>query len=113
MLGLYNIHVYLSLFNFVARAVERLSRHRDVLKQFIECQYGLIDCLRPELTLQQYDDITEQRSNRSKQNEVLLSILLEADITQHEAFLGSLRDTYQEHLASYIESDGGRPTVLY
>ena len=93
--------------------LERLDQHRGVLEEFMECQYGLLDHLRVELTCQQYEDVKEHITNRCKQNDALLNLMCsEADSQMCEAFLEALRTTHQKHLAAYVQFDGGMNCML-
>ena len=90
-------------------------RHKDFLKSQLECTYGLLDQLYALLTLSNY--IIKSISGFGtifKQAEKLLEIMsFRKSAKHHEQFLRSLRNTTQNHLASFIINDGGGLPLLF
>jgi hypothetical protein len=79
-----------------------------VLKDFLECQYGLLDHMCGGLTVEQREDLREYLNHRLKQNNILLTLLCNvATDEKWQTFLDALGKTHQKHLAAYIELDGG------
>ena len=95
----------------IIHVAEMVDQHSNVLGDLLECQYGLLDHLHGVLTLAQAANVNEHAINRPRQNKLLLDILRkESAIKTHKHFLVALRNTYQKHLAAYVELNGGRPT---
>jgi len=108
------LYIFLEIITFVFCIAldysERLKRHSAVLKSRLECQPGLLDSLlsRLALTDEQVADVKRPQTTSFEQNARLLELMCQKeDIRHHQAFLDSLTETGQRHLAAYIINDGG------
>src|ERR1700761_1786617 len=92
---------------------QRLNDHRSLLKETLECQYGLISEL---VTLDVLNDrqktkITSLESNPYTQNEALLDLFCDTSIQpelfhKFHLFIKALRSTHQSHIANFLSATG-------
>ena len=95
--------------------------NRPILRQHLECGYGLLDELssRAVLSREQVADIDRPQTSKYEQNDKLLSILRHSialvDPGMQASLAEALRLTHQGHLAMYFSGDidgmSGRPFV--
>jgi len=98
-----------SLVKFTTVKLKRMLTNDEVLSDYIECNYGLLDSLNHEYKLlsnEQYEKLISCL-NKHEQNDELFEILnSSADLYTGPKFLQALRKNNQGHIANYIINNG-------
>ena len=90
-------------------SIKRLKPHLSVIMKADYRLVGELHRLRV-LTARQHGDILRERMGRSR-NDALLDFLTSEE--QCDKFMTALQRTQQQHVANYIQENGGQNSVAY
>ena len=91
---------------------DRLRRHRTILEDLMDPDYGLLDQLL-EIGALSRREVHEVKSERTFERRNTQIIEYVSANKCFEKLIRTLRNTNQKHIANYLTSDGGRRFIVF